>query len=373
MTGSNTAQVLTSLVEAATEPRHAAGGQLKGLRPLQEALELFQRCLSLQEYQLAQSQEQNDFAMMEEPMESEPSPTEIGRAAVNDSTVSEDAWASIEQPTTADSLVDTLIAQLETLTNLCGLVVSQEGGNLGWIEEYYRALEEKIGGLANETNRTQEANLTAAKFLAAFADASYRHGQLGVLEYERELNAAFDKEGTDLKNHPQGLCDRADAELSFSASIKALTDSNTRLLQADSARVMEMRWKYITRALNDLTQASKIPHAENLPRIHLRRGDCELLRYQLGRAPNPHAIAAKSTATLVKNAEVYYRGAAGLAKNGGMTEEEHEASVKEVIAAALSGNRAGLERVVKTDEQAVSGIIEDMREEGLLSNDDIRR
>jgi hypothetical protein len=356
---SNTAQLLTSFVEAATELRHPLSSQIDGLRLLQEALELFQRCLTLQEYQLTQSEEDHV------------SSTE--RPYVNDKsenhTTSEEAWATILEPVTHGSLVDTMVAQLDTLTTICSLVIPQGSDDLRWIEKYYRMLKEKLTCL-RDTERVQEECLANAKFMAAFADASFRRGQLDILEYERKLAAAFDA-SLDLTNHPEGLCDQADAEITFNTSIRVSAQLSTQLSETDSTRLNEIRWGHITKALDGLTAASKLPNAENLPRIYLRRGDCELLRYRLGHGPHPHGIAAKSAPTLLKNAEVYYRGAAGFARHAGVDEEEWEALVKEAVAASLAGNSMKLQGLWKAKEKAVLEIVMEMQEENLLYGEDV--
>lgn len=77
--------------------------------------------------------------------------------------------------------------------------------------------------------------------------------------------------------------------------------------------MLQSRWQALTTALNALTTASKIPSADNLPKIHLARGDVELLRFQLGQPPNNFDSAAKNAGVLVKNAEKFYRGAKALA------------------------------------------------------------
>lgn len=352
---SNTAQLLTSFVEAATELGYPLSSQIDGLRRLHEALELFQRCLSLQEYQLTQSE--NDHV----------SPTEW--SCVNDDsendTTSGEAWVTVLEPVTHGSLVDTMVAQLDTLTTTCSLVIPQESSDLEWIEKNYRMLKEKLTYL-QDTERVQEVCLANAKFLATFADASFRHGQLDILEYERELAAAFDA-SPNLTNHPQGLCDQADAEITFNTSIRVSLQSRTQLSEPDTTRLNEMRWGHITKALDNLTTASKSPNADNtLSRIHLRRGDCELLRYRLGQGPRAYGIAAKSAPTLLKNAEIYYRGAAGFAMHAGVNEEEWEALIKEAVTASLSGNSVKLQALSKAKEKAVLEIVTEMQEERLL-------
>lgn len=364
----NTAQVLTSLVEATTENRWRGDYQSQVVHLLQEALELFQRCLSLQEFQLTPLGEQNDNSATYQDSTSDG--TLPKETFAESSPVEDEEWAFVDEPVTKDALVDTILAQLETLTTICSLGNFKGGDNLGWIEEYYgNMLKDKIELLTTDSDRAQEADLIEAKFVAAFADLSFHHGQLDVLEYERELAAAFSP-ALDLSKSARGLCDRADAEIIFQASIGA-PEATAQVLATDMARLNAIRWKHLTKALEDLTAASKLPDAENLPRIHLRRGDCELLRYRLGNGPNPYEPAIKSSRTLMMNAEVYYRGASGLARNTGAEAEMREASTKEAIVASLSGNKEKFQLLSKTQHQAVLEVVEDMKEETLLTDEDI--
>src|SRR5271156_5358027 len=79
---SNTAQVLTSLVEAITEDRSGSASNEDGLRLLEEAIELFQRCLTLQEFDYAESQAQEEEAALNP----QPSDIEIPELEVPTST-----------------------------------------------------------------------------------------------------------------------------------------------------------------------------------------------------------------------------------------------------------------------------------------------
>ena len=129
----NTAQVLTSLAEVVTEgKRHSEQQTHDGLASLQEALELLQRCLALQELRLTESQEQIS-AMEENASSAEPVgddeamvETQGGPSETSDSPQQEQ-WASVIEPITKSTLVDTAIAQLETLATLCGLLTFEHG------------------------------------------------------------------------------------------------------------------------------------------------------------------------------------------------------------------------------------------------------
>ena len=364
---SNTAQVLTSLVEAPIERRRSTDDPLQALRVVQEALELFKRCLTLQEFQITQARV--GPASSTTHTEHDYDSGTVSGNGVGSGTISEEAWVSVEEQVTVDSLVDTILAQLETLTTLCTLTTSQGSVNLSWIEEYHRTASEKLSSLVQDTKRAREASLTNAKYMAAFADASFRYGQLNILEYERELNSAFNTT-FDLSNDPQGLCDQAEAESLFSASVLASASSHFQSNDSNVARTSDICWKHLTKALDNLAAASKLPDAKHLTRIHLRRGDCELLRYRLSRGSNSHPMAAKSARTLIKNAEVYYRGASALARISGDEDEEREAFVKEAVVASLVGSGDRLEELSKTNRKAVFEVLDEMREEGLLCEDD---
>lgn len=75
------------------------------------------------------------------------------------------------------------------------------------------------------------------------------------------------------------------------------------------------RWTALTTALKCLTAASKIPDAENLVKIHIARGDCEVNRFQLGQMEVPFETASNNSEVLLKNAGKMYVGAKNLAAN----------------------------------------------------------
>ena len=267
----------------------------------------------------------------------------------------------MEELVNQDTLLDTTIAQLDTLTAICSLGSSHTG--LAWMEEYYRTrLKDKISFYVDGSSRGDEAALAQANFTCALSDAAFRGGRLDLSTYEKELNAAFTSEDLDLSNNPQSLCDKADAEMAFNASVQAAVQQPQ---STGLAQISGICWKHITRALDSLTAASKLPDVHNLPRIHLRRGDCELLRLHLGDAPLNYNLAIKSAPTLLKNAEIYFRSAANLAKRG-TEEERNEAEVKQWIVAEVAGDTENHSLLVKTRRDLVESIVEEMRDDGLL-------
>lgn len=301
------------------------------------------------------------------------STNETGAALDNDSMfvdgsqfsiVEDERWVTVVNSVTKDTLVDTMITQLETLSMLCGLLSSQNSSGLKWVEEYFSHMARDEISTHAESNR--EISLAKAKFTCAFSDIRFRSGSLDILAYEQELNNAF-KQALDIETNPQGLCDQADAELAFHISIQFSLSFILQSQQQDLPFLNKNSWKHITKALNCLTSASKLPQAQNLSRIHLRRGDCELYRFRLGQAPNNFDLASKGALTLTKNAEIYYRGASGFARNEGALEEEREALVKEAAVASLGGHPNRLWQLSGVGDEATMEILEDMKNEGLLS------
>lgn len=353
---SNTAQVLTSLAEAISEGKKLSNSPRdEALRLLEECLELFQRCFHLQELKQTQDQEADP-----PPHDYSASVDHLSSTASN---ASEEIWASVEQPITKEALLDTIIAQLDTLTAICTLGPSPTG--LAWVEDCYRTtLKGRLGSYVDGSSRYHEASRAQAKFICALADEAFRGGQLDLSTYETDLSAAFSSQDLDLSNDPKSLCDKADAELAFNASVQAAVQQAQII---ELVQISSICWKHITRALDSLTAASKLPDAQNIPRIHLRRGDCELLRLRLGDAPLKYDLAVKSTQTLLKNAEVYFRGAANLAKRDVVAEEErNEADVKQSVVAGLAGDREKLSWLAKTQRDLVESIVKEMRDDGLL-------
>ena len=282
----------------------------------------------------------------------------------------DERWASVVEPISRNTLLDTAIAQMETLIVICNLIGPQRNTELSLLEELSRhLLDDKIPSYVENGNRQAEVLLVKANFASAFADSSFRSGHLDMLTYEQELSKAFGQDPS-ISTSPQGLCDRADALMTFLASVLASLDMAS--LQPDETNHWhETRWRHLTQALLDLTAASKLPQAQNLPRIHLRRGDCELLRYRLGDGPLPYGAAKKNSVTLLKNAQTYYRGAAGIAVTESSIDEEQEARVKEAVVAMIGGLDENIRGLIKQNECNIGSTIEEMRGEGLLTDQDV--
>lgn len=378
----NTAQVLTSLAEVFTEAKHPSEQQiLDALRFLREALELFQRCLVLQELRYSETQEQirmmeaadfGDGGGAEEPPRETappPPPATAGTAAAEEEPQQEQ-WAAVIEPVTKNTLVETAVAQLETLTTLCNLLTFDPGNNgLAWVEEYSSdLLRTKIPAYVEDSDRHYEATLARAKFVSALTEVLYRSGRIDIETYQRELSGVFGPD-LNLSGDPAGLCSKAEALINFNSAI-----AETPRSYDDRAfsRSLSLRWQSLSSGLDALTAASKLPNAENLPKIHLARGDAELYRWRLGSDPWDYKMARDNATLLLRNAQTYYRGAAALARRDGAREEERDGSCKEAIAAALSGERGKLEQIRSGAEKDLLAVAEDMMEDGLVAPADMQ-
>lgn len=372
---SNTSQVLTSLAEVVSDGRRSSqSSRDDGLKLLQEALELFQRCLTVQEFQFTELQE-----MME--MGDEGSPAvggdddsgDRGMMSSSSEATEEERWASVLDPVTKDTLVDTAVAQLQTLTTACGLLTYDSGSGLAWLEEYSNdLLRGKLATYVEGTNRQHEVDLARANFMCALADTSYRTGRIDLHTYERELTSAFG-EKLDFSEDPQGLCDHADALVTFTSTVLETISLTVEKDREEPSSIGSLLWKQLTSAATSLTSASKLPTAESLVKINIARGDVELRRFRLGELPIEHALATRSAATLLKNAQTYYRGAAGLARNDAVEEEEQEAIVKLDVAGTMAGDKSGQPRSQGRDRVEILAIMEEMVDEGIIGIEWLRK
>lgn len=359
----NMAQVLTSLAEAITESKHLSEEQkFEALRHLREALELFQRCLVLQEFRYTESQEQTGMLEGDAGSRVEESET------MSSQSLPKEEWAAVVEPVTKGTLVDTAVAQLEALTTLCGLLTIDPGSGLAWVEEYSSdLLRTKIAAYAEGTDRQHEVSLARAKFWSALTEVSYRTGRIDIETYKREISGAFGP-NLDLANDPEGLCSKAEALMSFNSAAGDVASSRG---SGEFNGTSVLRWQALSSAQDALSTASKLAAAENVSKIHLARGDVEMCRWRLGHPPWNHVVSQESSSTLLQNAQTYYRGAAVIARRNGAAEEERDGSCKEALAAALGGDWGKLKRMRSVAGNDVLVVAEDMVEEGLVSSFDI--
>lgn len=362
----NSGQVLNSLAEAISDSKHPTEEQLvQASTYLQEAIELFQRCLLLQELKYTELQEEFEQMMagaQAEP-EQQPEPTPSDSNKTESENDDQEQWAAIVEPVTKNTLVDTAIAQLDTLTTLCHILNYNPGaGGVGWVQEYSAGLlQTRLPTYIDGSDRQYEATLARSKFICALNDLLYRGGLTDVQIYQQEVGQAFGPD-FNVSSDPEGLCSKAEALTSLNAAFADVPPSEPEVLQS----TLPIRWKSLSTALDSLTAASKLPSAENLPKIHIARGDAEMQRWRLGTPPWNYSMAQQNGAMLLRNAQTYYRGAAALARRDGAPEEERDGSHKEAIAAAIEGQKTKLEQLKAISPQQLVAVAQEMVEDGVV-------
>ncbi|PMD13400.1 hypothetical protein NA56DRAFT_712151 [Hyaloscypha hepaticicola] len=374
----NTAQALTSFVEALQDASNATDP----LPFLEEALDLFQKCLEHQELQHQEFEEQSAAAAAMGPQEIDMD--DGGVSLTNDSTmdfesevgwnmkipfflmnplnggimlirhfpatpstnralpldmpsslaqVEDDRWATIIEPVTNSSLLDTLLAQLRTLSLLCSLLPVRSGPALNFIQSYATPiLSSKLDAYCTDTGRDIEAIIARDDYLSSLSDLQFRNGLLSVKEYSEQVNSLYTFPS--LNTHPEALVKSAESLLTL----------HHNLLPSPSPETLPLSWTALSTALTSLTTASKLPDVENLAAVHILRGDVEMLRYQMGVPPPPQGweIATKSADVLLKNAEVFYRGGKNVASAAGEEGVVMEGRVKEAVVKGVRGDGVGM-------------------------------
>lgn len=392
MFSSNTAQVLRSLAEGIEQDK-AKYKNYESLRMYQDAFEIFEKCLKTQEEILAKvSFEDADFSLVEAASHDED--TEMADAHIQPASP-EEKWVSIVEGVSEETILDTIIELIGVMTNICALICNQDMDEVKIIDENYNINLERIDEYfkktvhakihkyikPDNTSRGDETMLAVANYTCAYAEASFRTGRTSILNYDKEVKLAFSPErlssistGSRLLNSPEALCDKANAKISFALSIQSQLPM---LLAADSLCSLELlnslRWTHLTTALEAATEASKQDNLEPgiLPRIHLLRGDCEVLRYRLREAPCNYVLAVKSREKLLKNADKYYRGAAAFAQNENAAEEHNEATAKSAVVWALLGYGDRLDNLAAKNLDMLRDEVEEMVDEELLSKEDL--
>jgi hypothetical protein len=369
----NTAGVLTSIAEEIA--KDAGHSDAQALNLLEEALDLQSKCLSFQEHLFAESLGQRQ-AMIDASRQPQPKPLEQTIAEAHsldrDADQPEEQWVSIVEPITNETLIDTIEAQLATLTTLCSILCSSPGSSpassLAWVEEYSsKLLDTKIPAyLEGATDRTQDLALVKANFYSALVEAGFRLGRLDAQTYKRERDAAFVAPELAMPSSPASLLANATSLIAFSSAL-----GETILAVAP---LSSMRWNALAAAIADLGKAAKLADtpAEDLVKSHILRGDASMLQYQLSKPPAAYQVAVSNAASLVKNAEIFYRNASKLAKD---IDARNDAVLKESLVVLLQDKEKGAAKIqalaTEQSPQWVMAQVDDMMAEGLFNEDDV--
>ena len=370
----NTAQVLTAIAEAyAKGTRHA---DQDALPLLEEALELQSSCLSIQELKLEESIQQQQLATTQASSESQQIPASDDnkeRAEHDDedsiSNVTEDQWFSIVEPVTKDTLIDTILAQLSTLTTLCSILGSAEASapssTLAWIEEYSsKLINTKLPILLHDADveRMEEVALARANFVSELLRVGYFFNALDADTYNRERDEAFHVAELDLERNFSALMANASSLIAFNA---ALAEGNT----FNAASHAASRWSALSAAITNMATAAKLSDLppEDIAETHFGRGDCSLLQHQLGQPPVSHNPAMANSIQLLKNADTFYRNASKLYQDDKQKAmAQFRSRVAQTLQAGADVATTAMQRSAGMPAEWVKGQLEDMIDDGLI-------
>lgn len=185
---SNTAQVLTSIVDTISEQGPALQNPDQPSLLLQEALELFARCLNNQEASFADFQRQLHVAENVSAASTSDGNATSGQAATSENSLDEggdnvqEQWATVMVPVSKSTILDTILAQLATITTLYSLLLNDK--LIPSIMEYAQPLVvEKVPFYVTETGQDLEAAIAVAGYASAEADAKFRFMGLSMGDY----------------------------------------------------------------------------------------------------------------------------------------------------------------------------------------------
>jgi hypothetical protein len=426
----NTGQVLTSLAEALLESGTQETARVPARALLEEAVDVLTRCLGSQQQDYEQIQAEMARANVQQDSEDLNNAVDrsagvegsaVQASAVNaydamqtSSTSSEASgeWATVIEPLTPESILETCTAQLGALTTLLGLYDPSELSLLSTRAQSgletvntriptlvtliqtspFKARDEdhapgpvlSIGSPATtedaESSPKDDALLAAANFQASIAEATYRSKQTTPAAYASQIEQLFKPL---IDSFPQANPNEMDIGLvnTLSAYADALMDfasalSNTTSISSPTplTDLPDTQWTALLQAQTTLTRLSSPPantilSARRLADVFLARGDTDLFRFHLSLVDSAKPAWQKSRPVLIANAGVFYRGARSYAEKAGAAETARMADAKAIVAGVLKEGAAGL-----TGSKGMSGevrrVLEGMVEEGIVSRED---
>lgn len=356
---SNTGQVLCSFAEVLVEYRNApTEAKTEAAQLLSEAVEIFQKCLALQEIRYASETRQDpqnqqasgDVRIGGEIQTSSHFPTRAGDEGEDeDEQMAEsEQWAIVQTPITKHQLLDAGLAGLGACTTLCPLAAEGVGRSLVWVQDIANSLLEfRITPLSQDTGRQDEISLARANFFVALAEASFKsEGATDPAAWEASIRAAFGESSRwNVSTHFQALCDKADAHIQLAVTV---TEQGTKAALA-------LAWKHYAFAAQSLSSAARLEPLK--AEVNIARGDVDILRAKI-----EIPVAIQSRGLLLKNAGVYYRGARRL--EGGDERVKSEAIVKEAMVAFEMGGGEFLKGI--TLNRVIEDIVIDAVDEGIF-------
>jgi chemotaxis protein histidine kinase CheA len=420
----NAAQVLTSLAEASLESGTQEAAKVPARALLEEAVDIFTKCLDSQqrEYETMQAEIakaqasgeyreawEGDISLNNAPAEDEEAET----ASSSEETAGD--WATVEEPLTPESILETCTAQLGALTTLLGLYDPSDVANIE--KKAYDGKETataKIPALINlidtlpstqakeepkagptlslgssaveevETTPKDDAILATANFQTAIAEIAYRSGASESTQYAQTVEQIFSKIASSTESPASSELAAANIRSSYADALidlaSALADGTQYTPTSPTfATDTELQWTALTQAQTLLTQLAAAPYtsvlsASRLADVFLARGDTDLFRFRITLFDIAKPAWLKSKPVLVGNSGVFYRGARTYADKAGAVEVRGTADAKAIVAEILKEVAGGLQAVKehwKGRTADVAKALEQMVEEGIVGRENV--
>jgi hypothetical protein len=342
-----------------------------------------------------------------------------------ESTDEPEEWATVKEPVTPNTLIETALAQLGSLSSLATIAAPTSSSLLANLTEIAQPLitqklpsyitllptsidrdpEEQqatpflsISASSSTFYATQsaadvnpqaaaqaEADLAVAIFTAAIAGSEHRSKLSDTAVYHERVTQAFEalSQKAASNAYPENsqvpiLSAYADTLIEFAENVAEMQDA-----QPDP-EASSHRWTALEAAQAQLTQATnKLPNASSgdpsLPskaQVYFTRGNVDLLRRRLTQLPTASSTLRANGQVLLKNAGVYYRGSAALAKQDSNAELEGDASFRNRVVQAVEQNLVGdsataVKKLLGSETAVeIDVAVDEMVQEGLLAADD---
>ncbi|KAF2709788.1 hypothetical protein K504DRAFT_467729 [Pleomassaria siparia CBS 279.74] len=399
----NTAQVLTSLSELLLENVTGEKGSARG--HLEEAVSIFTKCLVVQQAEYEQTQADlaaaSAMSLSEDQGVSEQEAVQNEEAMETESTSGSSTpgdWATVVEPLTPTSILETCTAQLAALTTLLSLydpsdlpsieslaqngletanikiptliTLIQSSPSSKPIEEPAPGPTLSIGAASAvdepEAPPESDALIAVANFQTSLAEISYRNGRSDASQYAAQIEQLF----APLTATPEKT---SEFDPGFTNALSAYADAHIELASAVSDP--DVQWASLTKAQTLLTQISKytaILSPSRMADIFAARGDTDLFRFQLSLSEQAKSTWVKSKPVLVANAGVFYRGARTYAEKAGAGDIHKTSDAKAIVAEILKQAASGVEEKKtewKGKGEIIVRVLEQMIEEGIVGRE----
>ncbi|KAH7405850.1 hypothetical protein DE146DRAFT_744135 [Phaeosphaeria sp. MPI-PUGE-AT-0046c] len=420
----NAAQVLTSLAEASLESGAQEAAKTSARALLEEAVDIFTRCLESQqrEYEQMQAEIAKAQASGEYQEAWEGGGVQLNEAQEQDTTETASSsseapgdWATVEEALTPETILETCTAQLGALTTLLGLYDPSDLANIekkahdgtntatakipaliNLIDTTFSAQVKEepkagptlsIGSSAVEeviTTPKDDAILATANFHTTIAEVAYRSGSSDSTQYAQTIEQIFTKISTSTEASASSELAVANIRSSYADALIDLASALADGTQYSSTSPtfptdVEIQWTALNQAQNLLTQLASAPYtsvlsASRLADIFLARGDIDLFRFRLTLLDIAKPAWVKSKAVLVGNSGVFYRGARTYAEKAGAVEVRGTADAKAIVAEVLKEVSSGSQATKphwKGRSADVAQVLGQMVLEGVIGHENV--